>query len=69
MQNDIIVIAELCARKSDLDYARGMIAQKQKTLRGRLPFVRSKLQSQQIHVDYQRARVDAAITYMTTISK
>lgn len=59
-----VVIDNLNELVVELDHAIELVAKKQKTLIGQLPFVRDKLYSREIELRYQRARVDAASIYM-----
>ena len=60
------LLTEVLDLESDLDKAQNVINRIQKTPIGKLPFVRSSLYERQIKLDYNRIRVNAAKTYLTS---
>lgn len=58
------LLAELLLASDELDKAQRVLDRKQKTIIGRLPIVRTKLNSAQIDLDVQRIRVEAAKDYL-----
>jgi hypothetical protein len=60
------LLAEVLVAESDLDKAQSVIERVRKTPIGKLPFVRSTLNSRKINIDAQRIRIEAAKQYLTS---
>lgn len=58
------VLAELYGAREKLEHAQKIVAAKQETFYGRLPWWRNKLRSAQIQIAAQKIRVDAGIEYL-----